>query len=200
MNCMAKKSKSKSSKNKSQTKKKTRKVEPIPKGFRTVTPYLTIDSNASEALDWYKKAFGAKELARQTTPDGKIMHARMRIGDSIVMLSDNLRGSQTSTRNANPKVALHIYAKNVDKLWQQAVDAGAKVNMPIDNQFWGERYGQLSDPYGHTWSLSQQVAMSREEMKEKQEQAMSSFSQGGSSAESEEMSGQPQEASMMSQE
>ena len=163
--------------------KKSKRVEAIPTGFRTVTPYLTIDSSASEALDWYKRAFGAKELARQTTPDGKILHARMRIGDSIVMLSDNLRPSATASSSArdtssSPKVALHIYSRNVDKLWQQAVDAGAKVNMPIDNQFWGERYGQLSDPYGHNWSISQQVPMTRQEMKEKQEQAMAMFSQG----------------------
>ena len=156
------------------------KVEPIPKGFHSVTPYLSI-SGATEALEWYKKAFGAKELAREATPDGKIMHARIRIGDSIVMVSDSFQGGSpgASTSSGGPAVTLHIYSKNVDKVWQQAVDAGAKVKMPIDNQFWGERYGQLSDPFGHNWSVSQRVQMSRQEMKEKQEQAMAMFSQGG---------------------
>ena len=194
---MAKKSKSKktSAKSKSKASQKSRKVEPIPKGFGTVTPYLTIDSSASEALDWYKKAFGAKELDRNTTPDGKIMNARMKIGDSIVMLSDNLR---PGPRTPPAGVTLHIYSKNVDKLWQQAVDAGAKVNLPIDNQFWGERYGQLGDPYGHNWSMSQQVAMSREEMKQKQEQAMAMFSQGEHPGR-EEMGAESEEATSMSQ-
>ncbi|HZY93966.1 MAG TPA: VOC family protein [Candidatus Bathyarchaeia archaeon] len=155
------------------------KLEPIPKGFRSVTPYLSING-AAEALEWYKKAFGAKELTREATPDGKIMHARIRIGDSIVMLSDSFQGGSTgaSASSGGPAVTLHIYAKNADKVWQQAVDAGAKVKMPIDNQYWGERYGQLSDPFGHNWSVSQRVQMSRQEMQEKLEQAMAMFSQG----------------------
>jgi hypothetical protein len=77
-----------------------------------------------------------------------------------------------------PKVTLHVYSKNADKFWQQAVENGAKVEMPIDNQYWGERYGKLNDPYGHSWSVSQRVQMTRQEMKEKQEQAMAMFSQG----------------------
>ncbi len=189
------KKKSKSKKATSAVKSKKVKVEPIPKGFRTVTPYLSING-AAEALDWYKKAFGAKELAREATPDGKIVHARVRIGDSILMLSDNFEpGSevQSSTvTSTGPKVTLHIYAKNADKVWQQAVEAGAKVKMPLDNQYWGERYGQLSDPYGHNWSVSQQVQMSRQEMKEKQEQAMAMFSQGQHPGEKEQLASSEQ--------
>jgi PhnB protein len=169
--------KSKSKKVKAKKSAKSNKA-PIPPGFRTVTPYLAING-AAAAIDWYKRAFSAKELARQTVPDGKIMHARIRIGDSIVMLSDALAGgTQSPDVLGNSPVTLHIYSTNVDKLWQQAVDAGAKVTMPMDNQFWGERYGQLTDPYGHHWSLSRQVSMSKKEKDEKQKQAMAMFSQG----------------------
>ena len=201
--------KSKSGKNKSKSKSKGSpkskkvKVEPIPKGFRTVTPYLTLN-RASEALDWYKKAFGAKQVFRENTPDGKIIHARVRIGDSIIMLSDDFMGGSGSEAGAasaskGPKITLHVYSKNVDKLWQQAVDNGAKVVMPIANQYWGERYGQLSDPYGHNWSVSQQIAMTRQERKEKQEQAMAMMNQGQRPGEQEE-GARIESASSMTQE
>jgi PhnB protein len=169
----------KKSKQAKKSKPKKAKVEPIPKGFRTVTPYLSI-KGASEAIEWYKKAFGAKELFREAMPDGKLMHARIRIGDSIVMMSDIIPGPNAPSDTGSGKlpVSLHIYMKNVDKLWQKAVDAGAKVSMPLDNQFWGERYGQLTDPFGHTWSMSEQVKMSKAERDEKQKQAMAMFSQG----------------------
>jgi len=166
--------KSKSKKAKSKKPAKSKKA-PIPPGFRTVTPYLAING-AAAAIDWYKKAFGARELARQAVPDGKLMHARIRIGDSIVMLSDTFPGgTQSPDVLGNSPVTLHIYINNVDKLWQQAVDAGAKVTMPLDNMFWGERYGQLTDPYGHHWSVSQLVSMTKKEKDEKQKQAMAMF-------------------------
>ncbi len=147
--------KSKKSKKAKKSKPKKAKIDPIPKGFGTVTPYLSLD-RAAEALEWYKKAFGAKELDRETVPGGKIMHARIRIGDSIIMLSDVFPGADTQAPSVlgNTTTTMHVYTKNVDKLWQQAVDAGAKVSMPLDNQFWGERYGKLKDPFGHNWSLS----------------------------------------------
>ncbi len=168
--------KSKSKKAKSKKPAKSKK-SPIPPGFRTVTPYLAING-AAAAIDWYKKAFNAKELARQAVPDGKLMHARIRIGDSIVMLSDTFPGdTQSPDVLGNSPVTLHIYINNVDKLWQQAVDAGAKITMPLDNTFWGERYGQLTDPYGHHWSISQQVNMTKKEKDEKQKQAMAMFAQ-----------------------
>lgn len=169
----------KKSKQAKKSKPKKAKVEPIPKGFRTITPYLSI-KGAAEAIDWYKKAFRAKELYREAMPDGKLMHARIRIGDSIVMMSDIIPGPNAPSETVSGRlpVALHIYMKNVDNLWQQAVDAGAKVTMPLDNQFWGERYGQLTDPFGHTWSMSQQIKMSKAERDEKQKQAMAMFSQG----------------------
>ena len=169
----------KKSKQAKKSKPKKAKVSPVPKGFRTVTPYLSIDG-AAAAIDWYKKAFGAKELYREPTPDGKLMHARIRIGDSIVMLSDIFPGPNSPSLNTGAKspVTLHIYMKNVDKVWQQAIDAGAKAVMPLDNMFWGERYGQLTDPFGHAWSIAEQVKMSKSERDEKQKQAMALFSQG----------------------
>jgi PhnB protein len=168
------------SKRKKAKKAKPKKSKPaIPAGFRTITPYLSIEG-AAEALEWYKKAFNAKELARQTMPDGKIMHARIRIGDSLVMMSDAIQGGTTkSPKSLGATTAtMHIYTKNADKMFNQAVDAGAKVVMPMDNQFWGERYGQLQDPFGHNWSVSMQVEMSKQEMKEKQEKAIAMFAQG----------------------
>ena len=170
---MAKKSKTKSK------VKKAKKIDPIPKGFHTVTPYLSQD-RAAEALEWYKKAFGAKILEKEEVPGGKIMHARIRIGDSIIMMSDVFPGAPTQAPSVlgNTTATMHVYSKNVDKLWQQAVDAGAKVSMPLDNQFWGERYGQLKDPFGHVWSVSQVIPMSAKEKKEKEAAAMAMFSQG----------------------
>lgn len=170
---MAKKSKAKSKAT------KAKKVDPIPKGFHTVTPYLSQD-RAAEALEWYKQAFGAKILSKEEIPGGKIMHARIRIGDSLIMMSDVFPGAPTQSPAVlgNTTTTMHVYSKNVDKLWQQAVDAGAKVAMPLDNQFWGERYGQLKDPFGHVWSLSQVILMSAKEKKEKQAAAMAMFSQG----------------------
>src|SRR2546426_6294409 len=149
------------------------KLTPIPPGFRTVTPYLAIDG-AAQAIEFYKKAFGAKELSKQATPDGKIMNAGVKIGDSIVLMSDVFPGSDAKSPNAlgGSPVTLHIYVKDADRLWQTALSTGARVILPLDNQFWGERYGQLADPFGHRWSISMQVKMSREEMDAKQKEAM----------------------------
>ena len=132
--------------------KKPKQVKPIPSGFRTVTPYLVLN-DASGAIEFYKKAFGAKELTRNLTPDGKILNAQIKIGDSIVMLSDEFPMPGSTIKSPSSLGAstftMHIYSKNVDKLWEQAVAAGAMVGMPLDNMFWGERYGQLVDPFGH---------------------------------------------------
>jgi len=151
-------------------------LSPIPPGFRTVTPYLAIDG-AARAIEFYKNAFGAKELDRQATPDGKIVHARVKIGDSVLMMSDIFAGATKSPLELGTSpVTLHIYTKDVDAVWSRAVGAGAKVATPLDNVFWGERYGQLVDPFGHRWSLSMRVKMSKEEMEAKQKAAMAMFS------------------------
>lgn len=140
-------------------------MPPIPKGFHSVTPYLVVN-NGSEAIEFYKKAFGAKEILKHATPDGKILNAQLKIGDSIVMLSDEFPGSDTRSPMSigTSTVTLHIYTKDVNKLWDQATAAGARIMMPLSAQFWGERYGQLADPFGHRWSLSQQVKLNKEEM------------------------------------
>jgi uncharacterized glyoxalase superfamily protein PhnB len=143
-----------------------------------VTPYLSIDGGEA-ALEFYKKAFGARELVRQTTPDGKLMHGRIKIGDSIVMISDVFPGSDSAapTKLGTSTVVLHIYAKDVDQLWERALAAGARVAMPLEETFWGERYGKLVDPFGHHWSLSQRVKMSKAEKQAKEAEAMAAFSQ-----------------------
>src|SRR6266849_4910932 len=180
--------KSKTAKSKSKSKPKSKRLSPIPEGFRSVTPYLAING-AAEAIEWYKKAFGAKEFVkeRQATPDGKIMHGRIQIGDSIVMMSDVFPGSthKDPLELGSTPVTLHIYVKNVDDLWNQAVENGAKVDQQLENQFWGERYGQLRDPFGHAWSLAMRVQMSPEEMEQKRQQAMSMFAQKDHPASSE---------------
>jgi uncharacterized glyoxalase superfamily protein PhnB len=162
-----------------QRKPKPRKFERIPEGFHTVTPYLAVNG-AAPAVEWYKKAFGAKELMREAGPEGKLMHARLRIGDSIVMMSDVFAGGthKDPLEFGEASVTLHIYSNNVDALWKKAVEAGAKVDMQLDDMFWGERYGQLTDPFGHSWSLSMQIPMSRKEMEKKREATMKMFEQG----------------------
>ncbi len=166
-------------KKKSSSAKKSKTIPAIPKGFHSVTPYLVVN-NGSEAIEFYKKAFGARELLRHATPDGKILNAQLKIGDSMVLLSDEFPGSDTRSPISlgTSTVTLHIYTKDVNKLWEQATAAGAKVLMPLNNQFWGERYGQLSDPFGHRWSLSQQVRMSEEEMQALEKASMEMLGQG----------------------
>lgn len=126
---------------------KSKKTGSIPPGFHAITPYLTL-SGAADAIEFYKKAFGAKELARETTPDGKVIHGRIRIDDSIIMMSDEFPGSVTKspTSMGGTTGTLHIYSRNVDSLWERAVSAGATVVMPLDNQFWENVMGRLSIP------------------------------------------------------
>ena len=168
------------------TSKKPKQIRPIPEGFRTVTSYIVLN-DANSAIEFYKKAFGAKELMRHTTPDGKIMNAQIKIGDSILMLSDEFSHApiKSPVSLGASTFTLHIYSRNVDKLWEQATSAGAMITMPLDNQFWGERYGQIVDPFGHHWSLSQQIKMSPKEMEEKQKAAMAIFARNESSQKSE---------------
>ncbi len=163
--------------NKKKNSKKT--VKPIPSGFRSVTSYLIVN-DANAAIEFYKKAFGAKEISKNASPSGKIINAQIKIGDSIVMLADEFPGSpmRSPLSLGASTITLHIYSKNVDKLWAQATSAGAKVLMPLDNQFWGDRYGQIVDPFGHSWSLAQHIYMNPKEMEEKQKAAMAMFNVG----------------------
>ncbi|QJR14307.1 VOC family protein [Usitatibacter palustris] len=143
------------------------KVDPIPEGMHTVTPHL-VCAGAADAIEFYKKAFGAKEEARIPAPDGKLMHAMVRIGDSSVMLVDenpawNIIGPKGL--KSSP-VTIHLYVKDVDAVVAQAVKAGATVSMPVADQFWGDRYGVIRDPFGHSWSVATHVRdMSPAEMK-----------------------------------
>jgi PhnB protein len=151
----------------------------IPRGFHTVTPSLAVVGGV-RALQFYKDAFGARELMRQTTPDGKLIHGRIRIGDSIVLLSDVFEGSDRAAPSTveTTTVTLHIYSTDVETLWNRAVAAGAKVTRPLEDQYWGERYGHLLDPFGHHWSLSMPIRMSKATQAAKQKEALAAFSRG----------------------
>lgn len=134
-------------------------VSKIPEGHHTLTPHLIIH-NASEALDFYKKAFGAEELMRMPGPDGKsIMHAEIKIGDSIVYIAEEYKdmGCLSPSSLKGSPVTLHLYVEDVDKAFQMAVDAGATPSMPVQDMFWGDRYGKLTDPFGHHWSIATHV-------------------------------------------
>ncbi|MDY0977490.1 VOC family protein [Massilia sp. CFBP9012] len=130
-------------------------VRPIPEGYRTVTPHLVCEQ-ASEAIAFYKKAFGAVEIARLPGPDGKIMHAELRIGDSPIMLAQDFPefGSLGPLALKGTPVVIHLYVEDADAVWAKALDAGAKPVMPLSDMFWGDRYGQVVDPFGHRWSIA----------------------------------------------
>ncbi len=160
-------------------RKTAARASPIPPGMRTVTPYLVING-AAKAIEFYKKAFGAKEIDRAPMPDSSLMHATIKIGDSIIMMSDEFPGSDSKSPTSAGATTfnLHVYSKDVDKLWNQAVAAGAKPTMPLENQFWGERYGKLQDPFGHIWSVSMVVKMSEDEKEAKRQAAMGMLEKG----------------------
>lgn len=134
------------------------KVKPIPEGFHSVTPHL-VCAGADKALEFYKKAFGAEEICRMPGPDGKsIMHAEMRVGDSIVMLCEEYPGMCRGPASlGGSPVTLHVYVTDTDAAFKRALGAGAQVVMPPQNMFWGDRYGKLKDPFGHEWSLATHV-------------------------------------------
>jgi PhnB protein len=141
----------------------------IPQGFHSVTPSIVV-RDAARAIDFYKKALGAKELTRMAGPDGKIMHAELQIGDSIIFLGDEMPQSPSKspqTLGASTG-ALHIYVEDVDRSFQKALDAGGKVQMPVGDQFWGDRYGSFVDPFGHVWGLgTHKEDLTNQEMEER---------------------------------
>ena len=132
-------------------------VRPIPEGYHSVTPALIVD-NAAEAIEFYKRAFGAQELGRMPAPDGqRIWHAELQIGDSRLMLSDefpDMSESRAPKSLGGTASSLHIYVEDADAVFQRAVDAGGTVLMPLGDVFWGDRYGMLSDPFGHHWGIA----------------------------------------------
>lgn len=146
-------------------------VQPIPTGFHTLTPHLTV-RNAAEALEFYKKALGAEVLHVAKMPDGKIMHASLRIGDSMLMLNDEMpeHGALSPLSHNGTGVTIHIYTEDADAAFNRAVAGGAQVRMPLMDQFWGDRYGIVTDPYGHQWSIATHVKdISPEEMQKIQD-------------------------------
>ena len=128
-------------------------VSPIPEGFHSITPYLLIDG-AAEAIEFYKEAFGAEETVRLPTPDGKLAHAEIRIGDSTIMLADAPPDKSSPKKLGDTPVMLHLYVPDVDAVFAQAVKAGATVERPVSDQFYGDRNGDLIDPFGHRWGIS----------------------------------------------
>src|SRR5215210_3368983 len=125
----------------------------VPNGFHTVTPQLTLDS-AAEAIDWYKKALGAEETQRAEGPDGKIMHAELRIGDSKIMVNDAVMGGKGPHALGGSPASLWLYVENCDSLFNRALDAGGKAAMPMADQFWGDRCGSIVDPAGYRWTIA----------------------------------------------
>jgi PhnB protein len=153
-------------------------VKPIPEGYRSITPYLAVD-DAADAIDYYTKAFGAKERGRMEAPGGKIGHAELEIGDSLIMLSDAL--PQFSTRPPNElggtSMSIFLYVEDADAVVKQAVDAGGTATMEVADQFWGDRFGIVQDPFGHLWSVATHVEdVPPEEMAERAKAAMAAMS------------------------
>jgi len=150
------------------------KVKAIPEGYHVVTPYLTL-RNAAQAIEFYKSAFGAEQTVRMDGPDGKVMHAEIRIGDSVVMLGEESpqMGNNSPQTLGGTTAGLMIYSENVDQAFERAVKAGAKAVTPPTDMFWGDRYGTLTDPFGHKWSLGQHIRdVPPEEMAKAQEEWM----------------------------
>jgi uncharacterized glyoxalase superfamily protein PhnB len=155
-------------------KKATPKVDAVgaPRTLHAVTPYLSV-GNAAAQIDWIKKVFGAKERTRQMAGPDKIMHAALQIGDAEVFLADIFPGSDMQDPSrAGSSVQITIYHKEINKFWARAMANGAKVVMPIDNMFWGARYGVFRDPQGHVWALNYPAKMSKAEMEKKRVEAM----------------------------
>jgi PhnB protein len=153
-------------------------TKPIPAGYHTLTPYLAVD-DAAEAIEYYKRAFGAKERVRMDAPDGKIGHAELEIGDSVVMLSDPFPQATTKSPHelGGTSAGVFMYVEDVDAVVKRAVDAGATVTMEVADQFWGDRFGSVVDPFGHQWSIATHVEdLTPDEIAERAKSAMAAMS------------------------
>jgi PhnB protein len=150
-------------------------TQAIPKGHHSVTPSIMV-AGAARAIDFYKKALGAEEVSRFPGPDGSIMHAEIRIGDSPIMLGDEMpeQGAKGPKAYGGTPVSLFVYLDNVDAAWKRAIDAGGKQIMPLTDQFWGDRAGCFEDPFGHRWWLAQHIKdMTPEELRQAADQFFS---------------------------
>jgi PhnB protein len=153
-------------------------TKPIPEGYHTITPYLAVD-DAAQAIEYYKRAFGAKERVRMDAPGGKIGHAELVIGDSLVMLSDPFPQASTKPPKelGGTTGSVFMYVEDVDEIVKQAVDAGATITMEVADQFWGDRFGTVTDPFGHVWSIATHVEdLTPEEIAERGKEAMAAMS------------------------
>lgn len=144
-------------------------VKPIPEGYHSVTPYLILD-NASKAIEFYKKVFDATEFVRMPGPDGAIMHAEIKIGDSVVMLADEsaAMGQRSAKSMGGSPMGIMVYVTDVDKTYQKAIAAGGTVDRPVQDQFYGDRSGSVLDPFGYKWNIGTHIEdVSPEEMKKR---------------------------------
>ncbi len=152
---------------------------PVPTGFHTVTPQLTMD-NAAAALDWYKDALGAEEVTRAVGPGGKIMHAEIRVGDSLIMLNDDLGGGDTAKAHRGSPASLWVYVPDCDEVFDRAIAAGARVAPggmgEMADQFWGDRTGTFTDPEGYRWTIAtHKEDLTPDEMKARQDEWLRQF-------------------------
>jgi uncharacterized glyoxalase superfamily protein PhnB len=156
---------------------------PLPPGYHTVTPAIVV-RDAAAAIDFYKRAFGAEEVDRMLGPDGAIMHAEIKIGDSLVMLGEENEqwGTRSPQSLGGVHGSLHIYVENADASVDRAVKAGASIRYPIEDAFWGDRYGKVTDPFGHEWGIATRVKnMTREEMEAAGKEWIAKVTQGATS-------------------
>lgn len=156
----------------------------IPKGYHSVTPTLII-RDAAAAIEFYKRAFGATQVSRMDGPDGKVMHAEIRIGDSIVMLGEeNIEwGMKSPLSTDGLPASLHIYVEDADKAFERALEAGATSRYPLEDAFWGDRYGKVTDPFGHEWGLATRVRdLSDAEMQRAAQEWMAKAQEAGQGA------------------
>jgi PhnB protein len=153
-------------------------TKPIPEGYNTITPYLAVD-DAAQAIEYYKQAFGANERVRMDAPGGKIGHAELEIGDSLVMLADPFPQASTKPPKelGGTTGSVFMYVEDVDAVVKQAVDTGATITMEVSDQFWGDRFGTITDPFGHVWSIATHVEdLTPEEIAERAKEAMAAMS------------------------
>jgi PhnB protein len=153
-------------------------IEKIPKDYHSITPVLIV-KNGDKAIEFYKNGFGVEERCRMKSPDGRVAHAELKLGDSVFMLSDEypeMKCNSPKTIGGSP-VSMYVYVDDVDSVFNKAISAGAKVLDPVKDQFWGDRHGRLEDPFGHLWSIAtHKKDLSEEEMKKAAEAAFSQMS------------------------
>jgi PhnB protein len=152
-------------------------VKKIPEGYHSVTPYLVV-GDAVRAIDFYTRAFGAKELMRMGAPEGKIGHAELKIGDSIIMLSDEMMGNRSPQTLGGSPVSIFLYVEDVDSVFNQAINAGGKGEGSPADMFWGDRFAKLTDPFGHVWSIATHIEdVAPDEMQRRVKAAMAQMTQ-----------------------